>query len=83
MTAGPVRLTYLEVFAHLDKLAVGVDVAHAGPLRELYLQTDPRPHFILLNHLYVLNLLGVNQSLLPIAWQKKKEIKLITKSGSF
>ena len=53
-------VSYLEVLAHLDKLAVGVDVAHAGPLRELNLQTDPRTHFILLNHLNVFDLLGVN-----------------------
>ena len=50
-------VSYLEVLAHLDKLAVGVDVAHAGPLRELNLQTDPRTHFILLNHLDVFDLL--------------------------
>ena len=50
-------VSYLEVLAHFDKLAVGVDVAHAGPLRELNLQADPRTHFILLNHLDMFDLL--------------------------
>ena len=54
------KFSYLEVLAHLDKLAVGVDVAHAGPLRKLNLQADPGTHFILLNHLDVFDLLRVN-----------------------
>lgn len=34
-------LAYLEVFAHLNKLSVSVDVAHSRSLCELYVETNP------------------------------------------
>ena len=57
-------MTYLEVLAHHDKLAISVDVAHARSRGVLDLQADPRPHLVLLNHLDVLYLLAIDQSFL-------------------
>lgn len=74
------NLTYFEVFAHLCKLAICMNVALSWPLRKLNLQANPWTYFILLNNFDVFYLLRVDKGLFTKHKEQKSWLHKYVKS---